>query len=162
MLRPASNSCSNRDHGLTFSIGGADISVDERGAWVASMINKWDSEETMEAFGRDAAHVICRGVEGKVFMAKARSEHARIRKAWIALHPPNHAGYYYCHIGGEWVHISAAELEHIIPGSVQRINTDEPGWDDKLRMACSPHNFLKGSARVASATMEIAPPDGDM
>lgn len=91
----------------------------------------------------------------------APSEKARVRKLWVKLHPPNHQGYYYCHVGGEWVHVDMAELDHIIPSSVERINTDESGWDDKLRMACGPHNYLKGSGVVESATREIAPPDGD-
>lgn len=161
MLKQNSNSCTNRNHGLTFSIEGAVITVDEMGHWIADLIENFESEAMQEAFARDAAHQIFIGVGEKVEMAKAAAEKARVRRLWIGLHPPNHAGYYYCHIGGEWVHIDVAELEHIIPSSVEKINTDEPGWDDKLRMSCHVHNFLKGSKRMASATMEIAPPDGD-
>lgn len=92
------------------------------------------------------------------------------RPAWVRLHPPNHAGYYFCHICGGWVHEDAAELDHIIPASVERIDMDEPGWDDKLRMAhawpveingvvrCI-GNRGKGSTQIISATLEIAPGD---
>lgn len=145
-------------HGLRFYIEGAEISVDEMGDWVASLV-RFPSEKNQEDFAHDATRAIFNGVAGKVMMAKARAEHARVRKLWIGLHPPNFAGYYYCHIGGEWVHIDVAELDHIVPGSVQRINTDEPGWDEKMRMACGPHNQWKGSRIVPSATLEFAPPD---
>lgn len=101
------------------------------------------------------------GVAKEVMRVKATAYHAKLRREWIKLHPPNFAGYYYCHIGGEWVHIEAADLEHIDPESVTgRINMDEPGWDEKLRMACRPHNSWKGSRQdVPSATLEYAPPD---
>lgn len=146
-------------HGLSFYIEGAQISVDEMGQWVADQVN-FSSEKMMEDFAHDATHAILDGVTKKVMMAKAQAEKARVRRLWIADNPPNHAGYYYCHIGGEWVHIDVAELEHIVPSSVQRINTEEPGWQDKLRMACIPHNRMKGSRQdIPSATMEIRPPD---
>lgn len=151
---------STKDHGLWFDIEGAEISVDEMGSWIARIIH-WPSEASMEAFAHDATHAICSGVRKKVDMAKAQTERARVRRLWVKMHPPNHAGYYYCHIGGEWVHIDVAELEHIEPLSREKIDTDAPDWDQKLRMACGPHNFLKGSKRVPSATMEIAPSDGE-
>lgn len=146
-------------HGLSFSINGAVITVEEMGVFVASVM-EFNSEADMEHFAHDATHAILTGVARKVEMASAQAERARVRREWIKLHPPNHAGYYYCHIGGEWVHIDSAQLEHIVPSSRERIDTDEPGWDDKLRMACSPHNFQKGSRQdIPSKTMEIAPPD---
>lgn len=145
-------------HGLSFFIEGAEISVDEMGVWV-STVASFPSEHLQECFAHDATHAIFEGVARKVEMAKAQSEHARIRKLWIADNPPNHAGYYYCHIGGEWTHKDVSELDHIVPGSVERINTEEPGWQDKMRMACGPHNRWKGSRIVPSATLEIRPPD---
>lgn len=146
-------------HGLNFSISGATITVEEMGEFVASIM-AFDSEHQQELFAHDACHAIFNGVARKVEMASAQAERARVRREWIKLHPPNHAGYYYCHIGGEWVHIDNAQLEHITPSSRERIDTSEPGWDDKLRMACGPHNFQKGSRQdIPSATMEIAPFD---
>lgn len=147
-------------HGLSFFIEGAEISVDEMGAWVANII-RWPSEAVMEDFAHDATHAILNGVSGKVVMSKMQAHHAKVRREWIKLHPPNHAGYYYCHVGGEWVHIQAADLEHIVPKSVTGpIDMSEPGWDEKLRMACRPHNSWKGSRQdVPSATLEYAPTD---
>lgn len=159
MLRPDSNSCTSNDHNLKFEIQDATITVDEMGRWVANIISEFPTEHMQERFARDVAHTIFEGVARKVYMTKAQQERSRVRKLWVELHPPNHAGYYYCHIGGEWIHKESAELDHIIPSSVERINTDEPGWDDKLRMACSPHNYWKGSKQVDSVTLEIAPPD---
>lgn len=145
-------------HGLSFFIEGAQISVDEMGEWAASIVN-FPSEHLQECFAHDVTHAIFEGVARKVDMASAAAEKARIRRLWIADNPPNHAGYYYCHIKGEWVHIDVMELDHIVPSSVERINTDEPGWQDKLRPACIPHNRWKGSKIVPSATREIRPPD---
>lgn len=145
-------------HGLSFYIEGAKVSVDEMGEMVAGVM-QFDSEHEQELFAHDAAHAIFDGIARKVAMASAAAEKARVRRLWIADNPPNHAGYYYCHIGGEWVHIDAAELDHIVPSSVERINTDDPDWQDKMRMACIPHNRWKGSKIVPSATREIRPPD---
>lgn len=145
-------------HGLSFYIEGAKISVDEMGEMVAGVM-RFNSERDQELFADDAAHAIFEGIVKKVEMGKAQAEKARVRRLWIADNPPNHAGYYYCHIGGEWVHIDAAELDHIVPSSVERINTDDPDWQDKMRMACVPHNRWKGSKIVPSATREIRPPD---
>ncbi len=137
-----------------------DISTDEIGVWVASRI-RWRSEANMEEFADFVTEAIDQQITRKVEMATRAAKDAAIRKAWVALHPPNHAGFYYCHIMGEWVHVDHAALEHIVPKSVAGpINMDEPGWDEKLRMACHPHNFLKGSSQnVKSATLEFAPPD---
>lgn len=151
---------STKDHGLYFHIEGARITVDEMGKWAADIV-RWPSEAVMEDFAHDVTHAIFIGVAGKVRMAKADQERARVHRLWVKLHPPNHAGYYYCHIGGEWVHQDGAELDHIVPSSVQKINTDIPGWDEKLRMSCHDHNFQKGSSIVKSVTLEIAPPDGE-
>lgn len=145
-------------HDLDFYIDGAKISVGEMAEFVTGIL-RFDSEHEQELFAHDATHAIYEGVARKVKMSKAQSEKQRVRKLWVSLHPPNHAGYYFCHIGGEWVHKDMAELEHIVPSSVKQINTDEPDWDEKLRMACSPHNFWKSSKIVESATMEIAPLD---
>ncbi len=145
-------------HGLSFYIEGAKVSVDEMGEMVAGVMH-FDSEHEQEMFAHDAAHAIFDGIARKVAMASAAAEKARIRRLWIADNPPNHAGYYYCHIYGEWVHIDAMELDHIVPSSVERINTDDPDWQDKLRPACIPHNRWKGSRIVPSATREIRPPD---
>ena len=145
-------------HGLDFYIDGATITVEEMAQCVTDIM-RFTSEAEQEEFCHEATHAILNGVARKVYMAKASAEHARVRRLWIADNPPNHAGYYYCHIGGEWVHIDVAELEHIVPGSVKKINTDEPGWQDKMRMACMPHNRWKGSRIVPSATLEIRPPD---
>lgn len=82
-----------------------------------------------------------------------------VRRIWIADNPPNHAGYYYCHIFGEWVHIDVMELDHVVPGSVAVVDMSQPGWQKKLRPACHVHNYQKGSRIVPSATLEIRPPD---
>lgn len=145
-------------HGLSFEIEGAEISVDEMGRWVANII-RFPSEATQEEFEHDAIHAIFDGVAGKVKMARAASRNKKIRDLWVKDNPPNFAGYYYCHIGGEWVHIDMAELDHIKAHSVEEINLDDPNWQDKLRMSCMPHNRWKGSRTVPSATLEIAPPD---
>lgn len=159
MSQRGSNSCTSKNHHLTFTIQGVTVGVDEMGQWAANIAN-FDSEAMQEAFGRDVAHAIFMGFAGKVEMASAQAEHAKMRREWIKLHPPNHAGYYYCHIGGEWVHIEASDLEHITPGSRERIDMSVPGWDEKLRMACRPHNSMKGSRQdVPSTTLEFAPPD---
>lgn len=159
MSQQDSNSCTKTNHHLTFTIKGVTIGVDEMGQWAAGIVS-FDSEADQEAFGRDVAHAIFRKFAGRVEMATAQTEHARMRRKWIKLHPPNHAGYYYCHIGGEWVHIKFADLEHIVPGSREHIDMDVPGWDNKLRMACRPHNSMKGSRQdVPSTTLVYAPPD---
>ena len=147
-------------HGLSFYIEGAKVSVDEMGDMVAGIM-RFDSEHQQELFAHDAAHAIFDGIAKKVAAVSAASEKARVRRLWIVDNPPNHAGYYYCHIGGEWVHIDAAELDHIVPSSVERINTDDPDWQDKMRMACVPHNRWKGSKIVPSATRVIRPPDDE-
>lgn len=147
-------------HGLSFYIEGAEISVDDMAEMVTGIM-RFDSEHMQEEFAHDATHAIMEGVAKEAMRVKAQAYHAKLRKEWVKLHPPNFAGYYYCHIGGEWVHIEAADLEHIDPESVTgRIDMDEPGWDEKLRMACRPHNSWKGSRQdVPSATLEYAPPD---
>lgn len=146
---------------LQFEILGAIITATEMAQFVAKGM-RFDSEHDQEHFVYEMSWAIFNGVTGKVNMASAQSERTRVRRLWVELHPPNHAGYYYCHVGSEWVHIDAAELDHIIPSSVERINTDEPGWDRKLRMACHDHNYQKGSSIVESKTLEIAPPDGEL
>lgn len=156
-------------HGVSFYIEGAEISIDEMGQWAADIV-AWHDEHTMELFQKDAAESIYQGIFRKVEMTKAQVERARVRRLWKHMHPPNFSGFYYCHICGGWVHEDVAELDHIVPSSVERIDTDVPGWDDKLRMAHAlpqEHNGkvycignqLKGSTRVVSKTMEIAPPD---
>lgn len=49
------------------------------------------------------------------------NEWKRIRKAWVAAHPPNHQGYWRCYLCGGWVHTSEMELDHVEPrGSSSR------------------------------------------
>lgn len=93
------------------------------------------------------------------------------RAAWEKRNPPNHAGYYYCHICGGWVHRDQAELDEIVPKSTPM--GQDPYRDDNRRMAHAfPQTKLngevycignrgKGSMQVPSATLEIAPPDGE-
>lgn len=157
MLRRGSNSCTD-NHNLTFFIEGATVSVDEMGRWVAGIAN-FGSEHMQEEFGKDAACAIFRGLARKVGIAKMRDAFAAVRREWIKLNPPNHAGFYYCHIGGEWVHIEAMELDEIVPRSVAPVDMSQPDWQDKVRPACHQHNYQKGSRIVPSVTLEIRPPD---
>ncbi len=145
-------------HGLSFFIEGATISVDDIAEMVAGKM-RFDSEHMQEEFQHDVTHWILKGVGEKVMRVKAASDKARVRRLWVNDNPPNHAGYYYCHIGGEWVHIDVMELDHIKASSKERINTDAPDWQNKLRPSCIPHNRWKGSRDVPSATLEIRPPD---
>lgn len=147
--------------GLFFDVLGTTITATEMAEFVAKDMT-FESEHAQEHFVHEMGWAIFNGVTRKVTMANAQAERARVRRLWIQLHQPNHAGYYYCHIGGEWVHIDVAELEHLVPSSVERINTDELGWDQKLRMACHVHNYQKGSRIVESKTLEFAPPDGEL
>lgn len=153
-------------HGLSFSIEGADISVDEMGAWVAGMM-RFPSEHVQELFAHDATHAILDGVTRKVFDVKQRES----RAAWESRNPPNHAGFYYCHICGGWVHREQAELDHIVPTSVVEPGLD-PDRDSNRRMAHAwavwspdgkklicPGNHGKGSRQIPSKTLEIRPPD---
>ena len=97
---------------------------------------------------------------------------AAVRASWMSRNPPNHAGFYYCHICGGWVHQDQAELDHVTPKSVRR--GEDPNRDDNLRMAhawavydnqgrkiCI-GNREKGSTRVESATLDICPPDEEL
>lgn len=152
------NSNSSIKGNVEFAIEGAVFNNEDLGKYIAGRMY-FPSERYQELFAGDVSNWILECVGKKVLVTKMQSEKARIRNLWKKLHPSNHAGYYYCHIGGEWVHESETELDHIVPSSVERINTEVPGWDNKLRMACVPHNFQKGSSRVKSATMEVAPLD---
>jgi hypothetical protein len=90
----------------------------------------------------------------------------------VAKHPPNHAGYYFCHLCGGWVHIGESDLDHVTPKSLKGAGYN-PNSDDNQRM--SHHwpvykpdgtihcigNAQKGSQKVESVTMEIAPSDED-
>lgn len=92
-----------------------------------------------------------------------------IRSKWIKENPPNHAGYYYCHICGGWVHQYQAELDHVTPKSLW--NTNIPEEKKILRMSHAwPQENLqgevycignrgKGSKQIESKTLEIAPYD---
>lgn len=147
---------------IKFTIDGTEVDLSEMGEFAAEVV-KFCSEADQERFGRDVSFAIYNGIARKVQMNKGQKERARVRKLWIKANPPNFSGYYYCHIGGEWVHESCSQLDHITPSSVEKIDTDEPGWMDKLRMSCGPHNMQKGSRQdIPSATLEIAPPDGEM
>lgn len=91
----------------------------------------------------------------------------------MAKHPPNHAGFYYCHLCGGWVHIHSADLDHVTPKSLRGAGLD-PNSDDNQRMShhwpvIAPDgstfcigNAQKGSQAVESKTMEIAPPDEEL
>jgi len=151
-------------HDLTFTIMGAEITVDEMGIWAAGVVH-FSSEHNQEDFAHDVAHAIFDGVVGKVRLAKVSEERAQ----WVKRHPPNHAGFYYCHICGGWVHESEAELDHIEPKSV--LGGKDPDRDDNRRMShiwpqFDAHgkktcmgNRGKSSSKVTSKTLEIAPPD---
>ncbi len=143
---------------LKFSIDGAEVNADEIGKYIAGKMH-FDSEHLQERFAKDATFWIMECVGRKVYTVKAQSEKTRVRKLWISMHPPNFDGYYYCHICGRWVHESEAELDHLIASSIERIDTSEPGWDNKLRMSHHVCNYGKSSSKVKSKTMEIAPPD---
>lgn len=160
-----------QDHGLSFSFDGipnSDISVDEMGAYVASHLFRTPSEHYQELLAHDITHALLNCVGGKVRMAKQNNA----RADWVKRHPPNHAGFYYCHICGGWVHESEAELDHIRPKSI--LVGDDPNEDDNRRMAHTwpiiapdgkelcPGNRGKGSRSMPSATMEIAPPDWEL
>lgn len=160
--RGSNSSTEKHKHGTVFYINGATVTLDELAQAAASIIGigNWESEATLEWFIQDMACAMDARIGNAIYMASAQAEASQLRKEWIKLHPPNHAGFYYCHIGGEWVHVQAADLEHIVPKSREPIDTTVPGWDEKLRMACRPHNSLKGSRQdVPSATLEFAPPD---
>lgn len=149
---------------LRFFIEGAEISADEMGAWVAGIIT-WPSERSMEEFAKDASHAIFTGVGRKVTMARE----AQARRDWVKRNPPNHAGYYLCHICAGWVHENEAELDEIEPRSYRR--GEDPLRDDNRRMAHAwpQHdpsgkvvcigNRGKGSRQIESKTLEIRPPD---
>lgn len=152
-------------HGLSFYIEGAAISVDEMGEYVARYVLSCESEHLQEQLAHDIAHGILGCVTIKVNMA----QQAKTRAAWMSRHPPNHAGFYYCHLCGGWVHQDQAELDEIEPRSYRR--GEDPLRDENRRMAhawpvydqrgkelCA-GNRGKGSRQLPSATMEIAPPD---
>src|ERR1700743_3564672 len=157
------NCSTNRHkHGTFFVIENTTITLDELASSVLEVIAPitFGSEAKMELFAQDVACAMDRRIGEIIYMSHARAEAQRIRREWIKLHPTNHAGFYYCHKVGEWVHVETANIEHIVPKSREPIDTTVPGWDEKLRMACRPHNSLKGSRQdVASATLEYAPPD---
>lgn len=150
--------------GLSFFIEGARITVEEMGVFVTSCM-MFDSEKAMEEFSQDAAEAIMKGVAKKVLMA----QEAQTRAAWISRHPPNHAGFYYCHICAGHVHVTAADLDEIDPRSFR--NGLDPLRDDNRRMAHAwpqygPDGKLycvgnrgKGSSQIESKTLDIAPPD---
>jgi hypothetical protein len=154
--------------GLRFFIDEAEVSVEEMGDYVASHVFHFDSERLQELCGRHISYAIFTCVGRKVYENRV----ATIRDGWIMRHPPNHAGYYYCHLCGGWVHYTQSELDHIEPRSVR--NGLDPGRDDNLRMSHAwqvvdnqgkiicPGNRGKGSSRVESATLEIRPPDWEL
>lgn len=153
---------------LSFFFDGAEITVDEMGAYVASNVFGNFSEYEMELLAKDISHAILGCVSRKVHMAKQVSD----RRDWVSRHPPNHAGFYYCHLCAGWVHESQAELDHVTPKSVRR--GEDPNRDDNRRMAHAwpivapsgklicPGNRGKGSRSLPSMTMEIAPPDWEL
>ena len=91
------------------------------------------------------------------------------RAQWIKDNPPNHAGYYLCHICGGWVHVDQAELDHVTPkslwntgiGSEKKILRMSHAWP-QTRPDGSVYcigNRGKGSKQIESVTLEIAPGD---
>jgi hypothetical protein len=160
MSRHASSSNFRVQHNLQFTLDGVEFTVDEMGHWVADIMCSFPSEFVQEQFAQDVAHAIFMGVSRKVTIANMHTARHELKRLWILDNPPNHAGYYYCHIGGEWVHQSMMELDHIIPASLANIDiVNDPQWQDKLRPACMVHNNVKGSQIMPSATLEIRPPD---
>lgn len=162
LLRGSNFSTDKHRHETFFTIQGATVTLDELAAAAAGIVGfrNWESESQLEWFIQDIGCAMDAKIAKAIYMHNAQTEAARLRREWIKLHPPNHAGFYYCHIGGEWVYVEAADLEHLVPASRERIDTTVPGWDTKLRMACRIHNSLKGSRQdVPSTTLEYAPPD---
>lgn len=155
-------------HGLNFFIEGAEVSVDEIGDYIAATVGQVRSEHDQELLAHDITHAILECVGGKVLMARAETQ----RSVWMRKHPPNHAGYYYCHLCAGWVHQTEAELDEIEPRSYRR--GQNPLRDDNRRMAHAwpqmspdgkqtcPGNRGKGSSQMPSATLEIAPPDMEL
>lgn len=151
-------------HGLNFFISGAEITVDEMGDWCAASLDHV-SEYEQEKTAHYLTHQIINGVMRKVKMAQETDD----RTAWVRRNPPNHAGYYYCHLCGGWVHIDQAELDHIDAKS--KLDGQNPNRDDNRRMAhvypiiapsgqkICPGNREKGSSTYQSVTLEIRPPD---
>lgn len=156
-------------HGLIFTIQGATVTVDEMAQGVVDQCIGMGvpSEHQQEMLVHDITHAIINTVAGKVRMADKNG-----RASWIERHPPNHAGFYFCHLCGGWVHVSQAELDHIEPRSVLR--GEDPDRDENRRMSHAwpviapdgtvvcPGNRGKGSRNLPSVTMEIAPPDGEI
>lgn len=155
---------------LSFYIEDAEISASEIAIYLTRHVFHTVSEAQMEEMTEDILEAILECVGKKVIMARATTEWARVRDAWKKKYPPNHAGYYYCHLCGGWVHENEAELDHIVPKSVHQQGVN-PNRDDNLRMAHAMPKFdpfgrrmcignqLKGSSQVESKTLEIAPPD---
>lgn len=154
--------------GLSFFIDGAEVSVEEIGQWVAGHVFACVSESQQELLAGDISWGIMTCVGRKVVMTKAIND----RRGWERRNPPNHGGYYYCHICGGWVHRTQAELDHVKPKSVLR--GQNPNSDDNRRMAHSwpvtlpdgtvvcVGNQGKGSSIVESKTMDIAPSDEEL
>src|SRR5665213_1596395 len=117
------------EHGLNFYIEGANITVYELGDYVDTWVYRGRSEHAQEEMAHQITHALIDCVTKKVNMAKADQS----RVAWMKRNPPNHAGYYYCHLCGGWVHQSEAELDEIEPRSVRR--GEDPLRDDNRRMA---------------------------
>jgi 5-methylcytosine-specific restriction endonuclease McrA len=74
------------------------------------------------------------------------------RKAeWVESHPPNHQGYYVCHICKRWVHHTEMELDHVLPKSgtprdiAEHDNNLKPAHGQAFPPYC---NGVKGSRRI--------------
>lgn len=143
-----------------------EVGLKDIGLHVASDVFKgFTSEAEMERMGRDIARSM-----SNYLKEKAVEKHVSdVRKKWMLRNPPNHAGFYYCHLCAGWVHVTQCELDHIEPkgGYTGRDrNRDDnlrpahtwPVTDERNNMVC-PGNRGKGSATWPSATLDIRPED---
>lgn len=159
---------SSSDHGLVFTVFGARVPVEDIAAFVAAECIEVDSEHDAEEAAHDITHAIMEILGRRVMMARESKD----RAGWVSRNPPNHAGFYYCHLCGMWVHIDQADLDEVEPKSYR--TGQDPLRDDNRRMSHAwpivdasgkqlcPGNRGKGSRQLPSATMEIAPPDGEI
>ena len=75
-------------------------------------------------------------------LGKVGKKWLQTRKEWVKLNPPNHAGYYICAIGGEYIPADEMELDHI----QSRSRHPELRFDlNNLQPTCHNHNSEKGS-----------------
>lgn len=154
-------------HGLNFYIEGASITVEEMANWAVGR-GMFRSEQEQERAAHQAVHAIMDGIQKKIGVVVAEKNRAQ----WIRDNPPNHAGFYYCHLCAGWVHVDQAELDHIVPKSVhigeipdrddnRRMAHAWPQYDSTGKLVCV-GNREKGSRALPSKTLEIRPPDSEI